>query len=106
VRVGEEKEKGEEDDVRALAGTGRKRERRERSGWCQGEAWPGVAHVGRRRKRGEGDGPRGKKGRPKREEGKGQVGLLLDWPLFSFSFPFSISFPDFQTHIHLNSTKF
>jgi hypothetical protein len=27
----------------------------------------------------------------------------LGWLLLSLSFPFSISFPDFQTKIHLNS---
>jgi hypothetical protein len=52
-----------------------------------GRVWPTWGEGGRG-EREEGDGPRVKKSRPKREEGKGQAGLLL---LFLFSplfFPF------------------
>jgi hypothetical protein len=71
--------------------------------------------VGRRERR-PGERERKRKGKwacarrervgPRGRGEKGQAGLLLDWLLFSFAFPFSISFPDFQTKIHLNSIKF
>jgi hypothetical protein len=73
--VRRKKERGKKERRQVDPSCQREKERKEaRSGWGQGKAGPGVAHVGRRRKRGEGDGPRGKKGRPKGEEGR-QVGL-------------------------------
>jgi hypothetical protein len=51
-----------------------------------------------------GIGCQGEKGAGPRGGGEGeQAGLLLGWLILSLSFPFSISFPIFQTKIPLNS---
>jgi hypothetical protein len=76
----------------------RERGRRARAGE-QGGARPGVAArpCGEEgEERGVENGPLGKGPAQEGGGGKGQAGLLLVWLLFSFSFPFSISFPDFQ----------
>jgi hypothetical protein len=88
--------------VRALVVRRRKKERRRARAGDRGElgrAWPTRG----KRERG-GLGCQGEKGPAQGEEGKeSRPGYY--WTGFSspFLFPFSISFPDFQTKIHLNS---
>jgi hypothetical protein len=93
VRVGEEKEKGEEDDVRALAGRGRKRERGEsaRAGvrGRLGQAWPTWGEGGRgKREMGRG----GRRAGPRGRRGKGRPGCCWTGPSSPFPFPFLFLF--------------
>jgi hypothetical protein len=91
-------------------GPKKQREGKERGPLCAGEMEVGRAKgIGPQGEEAGCEGGKeevgcGERNQPKMEKGRraGRAGGL-GWLHLSLSFPFSISFPDFQTKIHLNS---